>query len=1163
MSIELSPDILNSVSLYPDIDDNKFNLKIANKQEFNKTKRDEVQFENIEEYSNDMACEFTELLPHQIFVKNFLSIYTPYNSLLLFHGLGTGKTCSSIGIGENMRIYLKNLGIKKKILIVATPNIQDNFRKQLFDENKLKEEKGVWNLKSCVGNNLLNEIRTNKFSSKKTIVTQINKIIDDGYEFIGYTKLSHLIEQKKLEKKLNSFFENRLIIIDEIHNIRVNDDSESKKIASNLFYLVKTIRNIKLLLLSATPMFNSYKEIIWITNLMNLNDGRPMIEEKQIFDKEGNFLIDDNTGEEIGKKVFIQKITGYVSFVRGENPFTFPYRIFPFQFDNSKSFLDESNIYPRIQFNGQPIIQSLEHVDVCKIGIGEYQSNIYNKIIKYLLKKDDEKDEKDETKTEKLGYNKMQLPLESLNIVFPIETNYEDIEDENLKEFVGKEGLSKIVTNIDKFPYIYQDKYLDTDNKKSIFSFDNIGNYSEKIRSIVESILENDGITLVYSQYIYGGLLPLALALEEIGFKRFTKKSSLLDPAYISKHRISPKKSITGKQLTYSMITGATTTISSQNSNEIKNAVNDENVNGDIIKVVLISRAGSEGIDLKNIRSVHIMEPWYNMNRIEQIIGRAVRNCSHRLLEYKKRNVLIYLYGTLLENEENESIEGIDLYLYRISEIKALKIGAVTRLLKETSVDCLLSSEYNDLSIEKLNTKTEQVFSNQKSLIIDVGDKPFSALCDYMESCSYNCVGYDNIDDSISTINLEDADSEINQDTMDEFHIYNNINQLIFNIKILFKEKHFYYYDEIVNRITHFNRYPEEEIKSALYKLTTDSNEEVIDIFERNGHIINHGEIYFFQPKELTNINIPLLERSTPLDYKHDKLELIQEINNNEEIDEVKDEDKPVLDTVFEESLKETPIIDSSKDSTHIFNEYIKLVDIFKKTREYTVIIDTINKSEINDKKLLIEFINNTCCYMIVFDNLSFEKRFDILQIIDNEGLDPTFLIIKNYIYQYLFEYDDEKYLLFSKDTEILLLEKINDKWVEASAFMKKETLSTIKQQFNIDISKMSDYLGIGLYKLKNKKEEFIFKIKDTHKTRATGVVCSVMYKNDLMELIETQFSQYPFSSALRNIQTIHICLLLQILFRYNQYINYENKLWFLSPTYSNIFKKYITTIKL
>lgn len=1152
MSIELSPEILNNVSLYPNIDDNKFNLKISNKVEFNKTKKDDVMFDDIEEYSNNVACEFTELLPHQVFVKNFLSIFTPYNSLLLFHGLGTGKTCSSIGISETMRVYLKNLGINKKILIVATPNIQDNFKKQLFDENKLKETNGVWNLKSCVGNNLLNEIKVNRFSSKKTIIAQINKIIEDGYEFIGYTKLSHLIEQKKSEKKLNSYFDNRLIIIDEVHNIRVSDDSESKKIASNLFYLVKNITTLKLLLLSATPMFNSYREIIWITNLMNLNDRRPIVEENEIFDRDGDFLIDED-GDEIGKQTFIRKITGYVSFVRGENPFTFPYRIFPYQFENTKSFLDESIVYPRIQFNGDSIIQKLEHVDVYNINIGSYQKIVYNKIIEGLLNKN--KDD-DKNKVEKLGYNKMQVPLEALNIVFPIQSLEEDIEDETINNFVGKDGLSKIVKNVDKFPYVYDEDFLDKTNKKSIFAPDNIQQYSEKINTIVNSILNNEGITLVYSQYLYGGLLPLALALEEVGFKRYTKKTTLLTSDYVSKHRIIPKKNINGKQFSYAMITGATTTISTQNSNEIKITSSEENKDGDIIKVILISRAGSEGIDLKNIRSVHIMEPWYNMNRIEQIIGRAVRNCSHRLLPYKKRNVLIYLYGTSFDDESSELVEGIDLYLYRISEIKAIKIGTITRILKETAVDCLLSSEYNNLSIEKLDTKTEQLFANQKKNIIDVGDKPFSAICDYMESCSYSCISLNNENDIID-IKMDD-ENIINEDTLDEFHILNNINQLMFNIKILFKEKHFYYYEEIVNNLTHFNKYPKNEIQAALNKLTSSKDEEVLDIFNRVGHIINHGDIYFFQPKEITSKNIPLLERSTPVDYKHNKLELIKSNGHDKLLPNV--EDNPKLETVFDE------IPDKSDDvevSTDILSEFSKLVEIFKKSRPYNVIHGLINNSKIKDKRQIINFLENTVCYIIVFDNLSFDKRFNILQIIDNEELDPIFLIIKKYIYEHIFEYDDERYLLFSNNDDILLLEKNNNKWEEATSFMKKETTDVIKSKYNVDISNFGDSLGIGIYKIKNKKQEFIFKIKDIHKPRATGVVCSVMYKNDLIELITTIFNEYTFIKELRDSQTIHICLLVQVLFRFYQHTNKDNKIWFLSPTLTNIYKKYINTIKL
>ena len=75
------------------------------------------------------------------------------------------------------------------------------------------------------------------------------------------------------------------------------------------------------------------------------------------------------------------------------------------------------------------------------------------------------------------------------------------------------------------------------------------------------------------------------------------------------------------------------------------------------------------------------------MNRAEQIIGRAVRTCSHKDLPFSERNVEIFLHGTLLGSE----VEAADLYVYRLAELKALQIGRVTRLLKEVSVDCILN----------------------------------------------------------------------------------------------------------------------------------------------------------------------------------------------------------------------------------------------------------------------------------------------------------------------------------------------------------------------------------------------------------------------------------------------------------------------------------------
>jgi hypothetical protein len=87
-------------------------------------------------------------MPHQLFVKKILSLQTPYNGLLLYHGLGSGKTCSAIGIAEEMRSYMKQMDFEQKnswvekhhhIIVVAAPNVQVNFQMQLFDPSKLKK----------------------------------------------------------------------------------------------------------------------------------------------------------------------------------------------------------------------------------------------------------------------------------------------------------------------------------------------------------------------------------------------------------------------------------------------------------------------------------------------------------------------------------------------------------------------------------------------------------------------------------------------------------------------------------------------------------------------------------------------------------------------------------------------------------------------------------------------------------------------------------------------------------------------------------------------------------------------------------------------------------------------------------------------------------------
>ena len=95
------------------------------------------------------------------------------------------------------------------------------------------------------------------------------------------------------------------------------------------------------------------------------------------------------------------------------------------------------------------------------------------------------------------------------------------------------------------------------------------------------------------------------------------------------------------------------------------------------------SVVASEGLDLKNIREIHILDPWYHLSRVEQIIGRGIRYCSHIGLDKKERNVTVFMHVAGL-SRENESI---DTLTYRKAEEKAYSIGQVEKVFKENSID--------------------------------------------------------------------------------------------------------------------------------------------------------------------------------------------------------------------------------------------------------------------------------------------------------------------------------------------------------------------------------------------------------------------------------------------------------------------------------------------
>ena len=142
--------------------------------------------------------------------------------------------------------------------------------------------------------------------------------------------------------------------------------------------LIKNVKTLKLVFLSATPMFNDYREIIFLLNMLNLNDNRSTIEFNDVFNHDGTFVEDDNNNE-IGKELLIRKMNGYISYVKGDNPLSFPYRILPELFNINKSI--KSKEYPLFDLNNNRILEKINFFDLYCNELSKYQETIYNYII--------------------------------------------------------------------------------------------------------------------------------------------------------------------------------------------------------------------------------------------------------------------------------------------------------------------------------------------------------------------------------------------------------------------------------------------------------------------------------------------------------------------------------------------------------------------------------------------------------------------------------------------------------------------------------------------------------------------------------------------------------------------------------------------------------------
>jgi superfamily II DNA or RNA helicase len=679
----------------------------------------------------------------------------------------THNTCAAISIAEGFKEFVTNKN-RKIFVLVKNKNIQLNFMNELQS--------------ACAGDEYLTEedkqqLETATPIERKNIIQTIRKRIQKTYRILTYGTFKNKVESGSIRS-----FTNSVVIIDEAHNVTNNE---------NYDYLMKILSNstnYRIVLLTATPIFDNPKEIAEISNLLNANDPKNLFPirnklylQKYMIANPSDYInykilragITEIT--ESGKELLQKSMFGKVSFV-ASNKDTNPVKI----------------------EQGEPIIKDRvgsTHVVLCEMS--DYQYQVYKQAVEEDTSKfTPEMLEENESgqqiaivaKDRYKGVNLYKNSNDASTMVYP----------NNLYGKAGFEQLAKHQT------------VLTTE----------LQTYSAKLYNLLQTIKSSPGNIFIYSNYTTaGGTSLVEKLLLKNGFAKYSSSGESPLPKYVIFDREN-----------------------AETRDKLRKIFNDPlNKNGEQIKIVVGSPVMSEGITLKNVRQVHILEPSWNMSRINQIIGRAVRNYSHHDLFFSDRTVEIYKYVSVYSKSKSDDFF-IDKEKYILSEEKDRANKTVERLLKKISFDCSLMKSRN---IEKGTDGSPE--------------------CDYV-NCDFDCLvqtpGTNKLDKS--TYDLYIAFFEkylidfVTSKIQELFHEYYAWN--ITDIRSIIQSQEPQVNDEIIFHV--LSRFVDEQVR-------------VTDKFNRSGFLVNNGDLYIFNPNDI-DIKSSLFSKVLDFSVKENKFKLTE-----------------------------------------------------------------------------------------------------------------------------------------------------------------------------------------------------------------------------------------------------------------------------------------------
>ena len=514
----------------------------------------------------------------QLFVKNYIHPDTKYKSLLIMHGLGSGKTCASLSITENF------IG-KKNIILVTQSSLISNYYKELI-------------FPSCTGYKYITKKEYEDIQKYNPQSKEYNKIIDNVYEridkyymILSYNKFVNNIKNNKIN---NNLLKNSIIVIDEVQNI-VSEKGSYYKIIKDM--IDKSPDDLKIILLSATPIFDKPIELGLTFNLLKPKNELPIKEFNDIFitiNNKKKYIINN-------KDKLLDNMIGYISYYKGAPDYTYPKRI----------------------------------NKIIKCPMSEYQYSCY------------------------ITVENSEGGIPNSNDIFKLPNNF----------LLGLRMISNISFPNKKANQIGYDMLSKTHMK-----LNNLQTYSCKMAKLIDKLINKPGLHFVYSNFRkYGGLQTIIKILDNYGFKNFLE------------HGIGKSR--------YAVWSGDEKL---KEKNLIRNVFNNiNNTNGSQIKIILGSPAIKEGVSLLRIKYVHVLEPYWNMSRYEQVIGRAIRFCSHKDLSIEKRFVKVYLYIATIPEKIKNKIKLVDEHIYDMALDKQYIIQQFEDVLKDSSVDKYLFEKAN------------------------------------------------------------------------------------------------------------------------------------------------------------------------------------------------------------------------------------------------------------------------------------------------------------------------------------------------------------------------------------------------------------------------------------------------------------------------------------